>query len=190
VGIYFFRRYFLQKSRLSLEEQNLQEKLNVLTDQNLREYKNLSSLNEKFGRYSSLKNIIEEINQNLSLDFVADSLVDIVFSQIAGHKGTCILYLVDSQAQKPMIFKTRKEDKNLMIKAKEGDIFDFWVLRHMSPLLIEDTRKDYRFDLDKFKTDSSRSIASLISVPFLSEHRQLGIIRLESRGRKLFRRMI
>lgn len=149
-------------------------------DENSKELQNSLSLNEKINRYNSLKKIIEEINQNLNSESIADSLAAIVFLQISKGTGTCILYLLDGQSQKLHIVKTKKEDKKLIIKAKEGDIFDFWVLRHNSPLLVEDTKKDFRFDLEKLKAQDIRPIASLVSSPFISEHHFSGILRLDN----------
>ncbi|MCK9604574.1 MAG: sensor domain-containing diguanylate cyclase, partial [Candidatus Omnitrophica bacterium] len=135
---------------------------------------------EKIKRYDSLKKIIEEINRNLVLESIADNLIAIAFSLAAGNKGTCVLYLVDSQTQLNLtLFKAKKEDKKLIIKAKEGDIFDLWVLRHTSPLLIEDIKKDFRFDLEKLKAQDKRPVSSLISSPLISENRFLGILRLD-----------
>jgi diguanylate cyclase (GGDEF)-like protein len=90
------------------------------------------------------------------------------------------LYLVDSQTQKLTLFKALKEDKGLIIKTKEGDIFDFWVLRHAQPLIMEDARRDFRFDLEKVKFQNNKPILSLISAPFVSGHRILGILRLDN----------
>ena len=92
----------------------------------------------------------------------------------------CILYLVDEQTQVLSLFKTKKENEKLIIKSKKGDIFDLWVLRHTSPLFVEEARKDFRFDLDKLKIQDIRPISSLISSPLMSEHRFLGILRLDN----------
>lgn len=153
-----------------------------MNEKNSREIKNKSALQEKTRRYNSLKRIIEQINQNLFLDFIASSLAEIAFSLIANNKGVCMLYLIDERAQTITLnlFKTKKEDKRLIIKTKQGDIFDFWVLRHATPLLIEDVRKDFRFDLEKLKMQDQRPVLSLISSPFITEHSFLGILRLDS----------
>jgi diguanylate cyclase (GGDEF)-like protein len=87
---------------------------------------------------------------------------------------------VNNLTQRLYLFKTKKEDLKLVIKAKEGDIFDLWVLRHTSPLLVEDIRRDFRFDLEKLKLQDLRPIASLISSPFISENRFLGILRMDN----------
>ena len=169
-----------KKNRLKLRIQGLEEKINILTDQNSRELRNKASLKEKIRRYSSLKNIIENINQNLGLEPIAETLVAIAFSLIANNQGTCVLYLIDQQSQKLALFKAKKEDKKLIIKAKEGDIFDSWVLRHISPLLIEDTRRDFRFDSESLRLSDLRPVSSLISSPLITDHRFLGVLRLDS----------
>ncbi|MFA5145697.1 MAG: sensor domain-containing diguanylate cyclase [Candidatus Omnitrophota bacterium] len=177
--------FFLLKRNSNLsyqvqyQAQSLEEKSNILNEENRREFKNQSALQAKIARYSSLKDIIEELNRNLVLDSVAESLVSTAFSVISNNKGVCILYLINKQLNL-QILKTRKEDKRLVIKAKEGDIFDLWVLRHASPLLIEDAKKDFRFDLEKLKKLDLRPVLSLINSPLMSEHRFFGTLRLDS----------
>ena len=166
--------------RLTVSDEGLQEATNLLQDEIVKEKEVQIALKEKIERYNRLKNIIEGINLSLNLDNIADSLASISFSVLGNNKGTCLLYLIDNQTQKLTIFKSIKENKSLVIKAKEGDIFDFWVLRHASPLLIEDIKKDFRFDSEQVKSQYSRPIQSLISVPFISDHRFLGILRLDS----------
>jgi len=174
------KRYYQKKQNLAIEIQDFQEKINILNTENMQENKNKIALEEKIKRYNSLKEIVEEIAQNLDLEYIGDALAAIAFSLIANNKGTCSLYLIDNQTQKLSLFKTKKEDKELIIKAKEGDIFDFWVLRQASPLLIEDIKKDFRFDLEKIETQHIRPISSLISSPLISEHNFLGILRIDN----------
>jgi diguanylate cyclase (GGDEF)-like protein len=88
--------------------------------------------------------------------------------------------LVDPKTQKLSLFKTKKEDSALIIKSKEGDIFDFWVLKHSSPLLIENIKEDFRFDLEKIGVQDGRPISSLISAPFISENKFFGLLRLDN----------
>lgn len=178
---YLLHKYFKRKHYLQIKVQDFREKINILNTENAKESKNKVALEEKIRRYNKLKEIIEEIGQGLDLESIGDSLTAIAFSLIAGDKGTCILYLLDNQTQKLNLFKTKKEDRGSTIKAKEGDIFDFWVLRQASPLLIEDTRKDFRFDLETIEAQEyARPISSLISAPLVSEHKFLGLLRLDN----------
>ena len=84
---------------------------------------------------------------------MATNLTDLAFSLISRGKGRCLLYLLDAQHQKLELYQSKKEDGSLAIKNKEGDIVDLWVLRHNSPLLIEDSKNDFRFDPEKLNLD-------------------------------------
>ena len=179
VIFYLFKKDSHKKYLLEYQSQNLQEKLNILNEQNSKEFKNSLALKAKIIRYNSLKKVVEEVNENLDLDSVANTLTSIAFSVIANNKGVCVLYLVDNQTQKLSLLKTKKEDKKLVIREKEGDIFDFWVLRHASSLLVEDIKKDFRFDLEKLMAQDVRPISSLISSPLISDNSFLGILKLD-----------
>jgi diguanylate cyclase (GGDEF)-like protein len=170
-----------RKSYLSLKIQDLQEKTNLQFEANTTEIKNKIALESMITRYGYLKEIVEELNQNLDLDSICANIVEIVFNLIARGKGVCNLYLVDKEShEKLKLFKSKKADRHLVIKAKEGDVFDYWVLRHASPLLIEDTRSDFRFDLEKISLAERRQILSLISAPLISENKFLGILRMDN----------
>mgnify|MGYP001568906515 CR=1 FL=1 len=178
--IYLVRKYFNEKSRIEYAAQQMQEKLNIINDENEKEIRNYASLQAKILRYNSLKRIVEEINKSLILDSIAEQLSAAAFSLISNNKGACLMYLVDNQTQNLSLLKAKKEGKKIIIKAKEGDIFDHWVLRHCSALIIEDIKKDFRFDLEKLKHRDLRPISSLISSPFISESRLLGVLRLDN----------
>jgi len=179
VIFYLFKKHSHRKYLLEYQAQNLQEKLNILNEQNSKELKNSLALKAKIIRYNSLKKVVEEINENLDLDSVANTLTSIAFSVIANNRGVCVLYLVDNQTQKLSLLKAKKDDKKLVIREKEGDIFDFWVLRHTSSLLVEDIKKDFRFDLEKLMAQDARPISSLISSPLISDSSFLGILKLD-----------
>ncbi|MCM8797634.1 MAG: sensor domain-containing diguanylate cyclase [Candidatus Omnitrophica bacterium] len=131
-------------------------------------------------RYQQLKNIVEDINKTLDLNSVAEGLVSVAFSLIGNNKGVCALYLIDERTQRLVLYKSKKQDKDIVIKAKEGDIFDLWVLRHAQPLLIEDIKKDFRFDPERLKKEELRPFLSLISSCLLSDHKFIGILRLDN----------
>ncbi len=179
--IFFFKKRYSKIRNLELSLEGIQEEINLLNVEYSKELKNSLALKEKNLRYNSLAKILEKINLSLELDTVAEVLVQEAFFLIGKEKGVGILYLIDSHNQRLILFKSKAEEKGLVIKAKEGDILDLWVLRHGSPLLIEDIKNDFRFDPDKLCALDIRPISSLISAPFLIENKQLGILRLDSR---------
>lgn len=166
-----------KKNNLKLRVDALEEKINILSLQTAKQSRDKISLQEKINRYKALKNIIEEINQDLDIKSAAEELVNNASLLIAKTQGNCILYLVDKRPQCLSLIKVKSQDEALIIKAKEGDIFDAWVLRHMSPILIEDVLRDFRFDAG---LRHLRPIASLIAAPLITNHRILGVLRLEN----------
>lgn len=172
-----------RKFAFSFEKETLQEKINTLNNQLQTGLDIQTALEQKIIRYDNLKNITQDFSQNLSLEAIVQNLADVAFSLVAENKGTCLLYIVDAKNQKLTLSCSRKENKDVIIKAKEGDIFDRWVLRHSSPLQVEDIGKDFRFDLEKIEKEGrSRPFSSLISAPLISQDKMLGLLRLDSVG--------
>ena len=177
--VYILRRSSSKINKIKLMAGDVEEKFNVQSDKNSREIISQSALKEKIARYASLKKIIEDLNSSLTPESIAEHLAQIAFSLIADSCGTCVLYLVDNQTNSLRLYKAKKKDKSVVIKAKRGDIFDYWVLRHSSPLLIEDISKDFRFDLETVKAEEFREVSSLISSPLVSGNNLLGVLRLD-----------
>jgi len=179
--IYFSKKRKAETGYFEIRLQEAREKINILKDAITRNTNNKQSLVDKIERYHNLKGILVNLNQNLELQPIADNIVSISFSLVAKLRGVCLLHLIDSKDKvKLKLFKSKKQNQSLVIKTKEGDIFDLWVLRHTSPLLVEDSRKDFRFDLEKSGVSDTRQISSLISSPLVSEDDFLGILRLDN----------
>jgi len=177
---FLFRSYTNNKYRTELNKQKVQEEWNIISEQGVRDLKNQRIFKEKISRYARLKDIIDDVARDLRLESVVDTLLDTAFSSIGKKRGNCLLYLIDNQRQRLMVFGSRKQDQNIIIKTKEGDVFDSWVQRHTSPLLIEDIKRDFRFNPERVGGKKVRAVTSRISAPFKTEHRLLGILRLES----------
>lgn len=172
---------------MEISLRDMQEKINILSQEQAEFQEAKKSLQYKIGRYNNLKNIIERISKHLSLEAIADNLVLSAFNLVANSRGTCILYLLEEQGQSAVkLYKSKKENPRMVIKAKEGDVFDHWVMRHAQPLLVEDAKKDFRFDLEKVDSRELRQIRSLISVPLLSHNRFIGILRLDCPQENIF----
>jgi diguanylate cyclase (GGDEF)-like protein len=185
--VYFIiKKLSKENSQITLEIQEFQEKINTKTDEIEKERKIGKALESKISRYKSLKDIIQQINNTFDLASIANYLVNVAFTQIGRDKGACLLYLVDAPNQSLNLYSVKKEDSDLIIKAKQGDIFDNWVLRHASTLFIEDIKKDFRFDVDKIDAEHRRNLNSLISSPLISQEKMLGIIRLDNSTAQFF----
>jgi len=175
-----FNKKYNEKFSFQYKADKLKERINVLAEENRKQNKSNAAWFLKKERYNGFKEIIEKINQDLDLDSVCEELVTMAFSLIANNRGNCILYLVDPHSQKLYLYKSKKEIDSVIIKAKGGDIFDTWVMRHSTPLHIEDIKNDFRFDIGKLALQDKRPVLSLISAPFITSHGFLGTMRLDS----------
>ena len=187
-----FISFFLLKNfnnKLCLTQSQIErseEEINIITVESSKSRQYKEALAFKITRYNNLKKVIEDLNRSLNLDTVISVLSSTVYSLISNNSGIALLYLVDSQHQKLNLMHSIKDDRDLIIQAKEGDIFDQWVLRHSSQLIIEDLKNDFRFDFDSAMAQQTRPVLSLISSPLVSHKSLLGLLRLESKKNGFF----
>jgi diguanylate cyclase (GGDEF)-like protein len=102
-------------------------------------------------------------------------------NKLFGDKdSTIILYLFHSKTGELGLSSSQKGQMRVNIKSKKGDVFDQWLVKTMQPLLIEDTKRDFRFDMERVLPLDSREIGSLIGVPLMVGHKALGLLRIDS----------
>lgn len=167
-------------AEIALQKQNLEEGRNLLSADIEREKIAIESFQEKIVNYSQLKGLTERLSMCLYLDDTSKTLSGEVNTLLGGRERTVILYLFHSKTGELGISSSHKGEMQVNIKSKKGDVFDHWIVRGMQPLLIEDTKNDYRFDVEKIRADESRPIRSLISVPLKVGDKALGILRVDS----------
>jgi len=180
------RRYRLKQAETALQIQSYQERQNLLEIEITREEKAIVSFQEKIVNAHCLKGMMEKLSLCLYTEDTSKTLSAEVGRLFGGEDTTIILYLFQSKTGELGISSSRKGQMRVSIKSKKGDVFDQWVVRTMQPLLVEDTRSDYRFDIDKARVDESRVIRSLMSAPLMVGNKALGILRVESAREKSF----
>jgi diguanylate cyclase (GGDEF)-like protein len=181
--IFSYLLKFYSDKTLLIQSQidNLGEQINIVSVENKKAQEYGLGLKFKITRYDNLKKVIENLNRSLKLETVIHVLSSTVFSLISNSCGVTLFYLVDNQYQKLNLVYSIKDDNDLVIFSKEGDIFDHWVLRHSSQLIIQDLKNDFRFDPDTVRIQDMRPVSSLISSPLISHNSLLGLLRLESK---------
>ncbi len=80
---------------------------------------------------------------------------------------------------------TKAAHPHYEVKLKKSDIFDNWVLRQRTPLMVDDTRRDFRFNVQDIGKEA-RAVRSLISAPLISENKLRGILRLDNTSQKVY----
>lgn len=170
--------FYLIKNRAersySLRSEKTGEDIIELTSTIADRKKGIEALENKFSRYSTLKGVVESFSTILAIEEINSIIIDKTLETL-GKKGRVLLYLVDEDRQELMLSASRNEAR---IKAKRGDIFDQWVLRHRRSLIVEDVARDFRFPADR--TDASdEGPSSLIASPLVIEDKVIGILRMD-----------
>ena len=178
---YCFIQSFLKSEKvLYLQNEDVQERMNLVKEDIKNSGTRIKSLEHKIERYKSLKGLTEKLGKSLSLDDIISLLKDESFNLLFKKNNVCILYLLDLETKQLGIVASKKDELKKAIKSKVGDIFDNWVLVKMQPLLIEDTKKDFRFDTEQITSKDAREFRSLIAAPLTSGKRVIGVLRVDN----------
>jgi diguanylate cyclase (GGDEF)-like protein len=133
---------------------------------------------EKYTSYYNLRNLANEFSATLSLNGLCQMVVTKTIELI--RKGDwCLLLLSEPDGGTLSLMASKNLPDRSSMKMKDGDVFDFWILRNRQSLIVHDTQKDFRFDLKK--TSELHDIRSLISSPIIYEGKPVGAVRLHSR---------
>jgi len=133
---------------------------------------------EKYSTYYNLRKLAEEFAERVSLVDLSQ-LVTTRALEFIPKGGGCFLVLATSNEDKLSLVASKTTRESPPIKRKEGDLFDFWVIRNRKRLLVTDTQKDFRFNI-RHSGAKGEEIRSLISAPLLYLGRVLGTLRLHS----------
>ncbi|MBI3314414.1 MAG: sensor domain-containing diguanylate cyclase [Candidatus Omnitrophica bacterium] len=176
----FHRRLQKKQSVIVLQKEEYFEKANLLKGELEREAQTIESFRRKIVSYSQLKDLTEKLSLCLNLQETSTTL-SLEVDKLFGDKDiTVILYLFHSSTGELGISSSQKGQMQVSLKAKKGDLFDQWVVKTLNPLLVEDAKSDFRFDIEKIASEEDRPIRSLISAPMLVGDKTLGILRVDS----------
>ena len=182
ISLLIFVIYQNNKKRLNLlgiKKQDLFERVNLFEDSIKKEKALILSLEKKNSRYALLKQTLDKFNQSLILEQVGRITTEEIY-RLYGGLVNVFIYLINHDNDSLEIAFTKKIDRSLVIKEKQGDLFNEWVLKHNLVLLVEDASKDFRFDSERIKKEISRQIGSVMIAPLVTPDRFIGILRIES----------
>ncbi len=180
VLVSFNKRLSKKQAFISLQKEEYFERANMLKAELSNEAQAIEALRHKIVNYSQLKDLTEKLNMCLSLEDTSNTL-SVEVNKLFGHKDiTVILYLFQSKVGELGISSSKKDQMQINLKAKKGDIFDQWVVKTLHPLLVEDANNDFRFDVDRVSSEDSREIRSVMSAPLMEGKKILGILRVDS----------
>ncbi|MBP7056703.1 MAG: sensor domain-containing diguanylate cyclase [Candidatus Omnitrophica bacterium] len=174
IGYLFYYIRNSDETSYSLRSEKVGEEVTELASTISERRKGTVALQNKFSRYSALRGVVESFSTILSIDEINSAILDKALETL-GKKGRALLYLVDEDRQELMLSASRNEER---IKAKKGDIFDQWVLRHRRSLIVEDVSRDFRFPAEGSDRSEGEPY-SLIASPLISEDKVIGVLRMD-----------
>lgn len=184
--IYLLNRLINKKALISLQIQDQREKMNLVEAEIEHEEQAISAFQDKIVQGSLLKDLTEKLSLCLSLDETIKTLSTEIPQILPKKNETFILYLFQSKTGDLGLTLSQRDQMQINIKAKKGDLFDQWVVKNLQPLIVEDVPNDFRFDVQQSSKEEHREIGSLISVPLLVNFKAWGILRLDSPVRNNF----
>ena len=162
----------------SVRVDRIEEQINTQAEEVHRLQEMESAIEERLKRYQQLRQVANAFNLSLTLEDLLESIVhsagDLV--QMADH---VLLYLAEEGSLQLELRKVWRRSGSATIKEKRGDAFDEWVMRQGQPLLVQEAGRDFRFPEGAVEK-AGRAFGSLLAVPLITEHRFLGVLRLES----------
>lgn len=160
-----------------LRTERVSEELNLLANEVKERNKGIKVFEQKLMRYSILKEVAESMSAVLSIDGIGPLIIEKT-TKTLGKSGRALLFLVDTEKQELMLSASSVKNSPV-VKAKKGDVFDRWVLRHRKPLMVEDAAKDFRFPSDGVDAGGA-AFRSLVAAPLISENKVIGVLRVDS----------
>ena len=177
---WFDLKLMKKQAEINLTKQDFLEKTNLANVGLTKTKAAITAFEKKVVDYSHLKDLTEKLCMSLTLADTCRILSSQVGSSFENPTMTVILYLFDGKTRELAIASSMKKNEPVNIKAKQGDLYDQWIVKSLKPLIIEDTKSDFRFDVDKMDKSEVRSVRSLISVPLLIGDKAVGILRVDS----------
>jgi len=170
------KNFQTEAKSLEVNIEKIDEESNLLSDKVKTEANDNSRIRSSLKRISHLKEVIEKYSGILYTEDILGSIAENCF-ELFDKADRVLLYLVDTEKQELNLVRSKRRNTTSQVKAKKGDVFDRWVLKHRMPLITEDIRKDFRFSPKK---EIDQDTGSLISAPLTTEHKILGILRIDS----------
>jgi len=185
--VYLRNNFLEKKTSFDLQHEDSLEKINLLCSDLEKEDLNRESFKERVKSYSKLKTLAELLSLSKTRADAANILTQQTDELFEKSDLTTILYLLDEKTGDPSLTSSFHHKDKINIKMKKGDYFDRWVFKKMKPLLIDDIKSDFRFDVsESVLQDDQREKRSLIAVPLILGEKILGVLRVDSPNEKRF----
>ena len=182
LGFKLHKNFEDETKEMELSIEKLDEAINLLSQKIKRESQDDERMRASLKKTTYLRSITEDYSRTIYEEDILDLIVKNAF-ELFPDANRVLLYAVDPEKQELKLVRSKKRDSEFPIKAKKGDLFDRWLLKHDMPLLVQDARKDFRFSV---KEELDEGFSSIISTPLISENKTYGLLRIDSKEKNKF----
>ncbi len=170
----------LNKRRLVYEK--LMEDTRLAREEALKKEELKKALEDKIERFIDLHRFSDVLKDIPDVNDVADRMLSEVQSTFRSA-DECVLYLLNESNQQLWLAASRRRAGGSVLE-KHGSIFDQWVVRRSRPVMVEDSKSDFRFGIEKgAEEEAMRSVAAS---PLMTENKVLGVLRVSSGSPRQF----
>jgi len=166
-------------SKFHGELDQLEEKINILEKSIAGKNKITESLPEKQNRLSFLFDVSQVLIGLIDCEKIFDFLINSL-DNLFPQADAILIFSFDKENDLLSLTRSVKK-KECVIKEKNGEALDTWVLFHNQSLLIEDIINDFKFDSGIITAYQERKAHSFIVSPLAIEHKLIGIARIEAK---------
>ncbi len=183
IGLIVF--YYWQKAKKirrlgEVELEKAEEERRSLALEYEEKYSLNQALHKRLQRFATLKDVTEVLSSTLSLPEISELIIGQA-AKVINKNGLYLLFFIDKRYESLSLAAQKKISEFSDIKfQKKGDIFDRWVLRQKQPLIVTDSQKDFRFNLEK-ESERTKQFKSLIIAPVISGKRTIGLLRINNK---------
>lgn len=173
---YFFHRKLLGRKDVLFGD--LRGKINILEDSLSKKKIALEYLPLKQKKTSFLVELSQKLIELDDPDDIFKFLLSAVEKLFPKFTFISLYEFSRKNHQLQLIDSVR--NKEAVIKEKQGSVIERWMMRQNSSILIEDVRKDFRFDSSQIEGFAERGSLSFLASPLSVGEDFFGIIRIEN----------
>lgn len=179
---YFSHRKLISKNTEVID--SLEEKINISEDSLVKKKKILEYLPLKQEKTSFLVKLSQELIELDDPEDIFTFLLEAIKKLFPDFSFVSLYEFNKENHYLELIQSLKKQE--LTIKEKQGSEIEKWMMRQNSSILIDDIRKDFRFDSGQIDGFTQRGSLSFLASPLSVKEDFFGIIRIENKDPSFF----
>lgn len=176
------RKETLAHSRIQSQIESFEKECNELQSFKRVQQQRKEALLKKKEGLTLLREAIRGSGYTLLEEELSQMLLTRALSLIEKGDGGSLCFLKEETKTLLQVAQSTFQKEAPIFQSKDLDLFHQWVLRHRQPLLVENLKKEYRFEVSSSQKEQEKLPQSVISIPLVTEDKILGLLTLYSQS--------